>query len=120
MSDILERAKEASEKLYLPWVYDEADDQIVCQNIETETGEFGVELARWHEQICQYLGEKRSGEIIAAVNLLPDLITECEKWRQKAILERAMCYIGGPAYWPQLSNEYAKELLDRAEKELMK
>ena len=54
-----------------------------------------------------------------ATLLLPDLITECEKWRQKAILERAMCYIGGPAYWSLLSNEYAKELLDRAEKELM-
>ena len=118
MSDILERAKEASEKLYLPWKYDEYDDQIVCQNIETETGEFGVELARWHEQICQYLGEKRSGEIIAAVNLLPDLITECEKWRQKAIEERANHIAGIPVSRLKDKKEAAK-YREQAERELI-
>ena len=67
--------------LALPWRYDPYDDQIVCENMEAEYGDYGEKLAQWHEQICQYLGEKRSKQIIEAVNLLPLLLDEIEKSR---------------------------------------
>jgi len=80
---ILERVKEASEKLALPWVYFSPEDQIYSQNVEVETGDFGEELSKGNELIGEFHGLKRSKEIIDGVNLLPELITEVEDLRKK-------------------------------------
>ena len=79
----IDKARSLVARLYLPWIYDECDDQIVCQNMEVEYGDYGEKLAQWHEQICEYLGERRSSEIIEAVNLLPVLLDEVERLRKR-------------------------------------
>ena len=67
----LKAAREACTKLYLPWTYFEPDDQIHSQLVETEYGEYGSVICRYQEEICQFLRETRSREIIAGVNKLP-------------------------------------------------
>ena len=79
----IDKARSLVARLYLPWFYDEYDDQVVCQNTEAEYGDYGEKLAQWHEQICQYLGDRRSSEIIEAVNLLPALLDEVELLRKR-------------------------------------
>jgi hypothetical protein len=72
--------------LYLPWAYFEPEDEIYSQKIEIEYGECGSEICRYQEQIAQFLGVRRSTEIVNVINMIPKLLAYINRL-EKAYLE---------------------------------
>jgi len=88
LEDLVQEANDLMHKMHLPWSFFEEEHQILTSELLRETGEYGSILCEYHDIISDFIDDEKGRDVVATMNLLPNLIAEIERLRGYEIAAR--------------------------------